>query len=69
MIITQYKLLAFSNWWTNQSFSEKVSAELSEHAKMGWHVRQIVHGWSAWLMPTLYIFLERELGPDDEGKG
>ena len=65
--IVQYKVLAFSQWWSNQGLTEKVSAELNELARFGWRVEHFAHGWNGFLMATLYALLRRDIPAGDEG--
>jgi hypothetical protein len=66
--IVQYKVLAFSQWWSNQGLTEKASAELNELARFGWRVEHFAHGWNGFLMATLYILLRRGIPAEDEGQ-
>jgi hypothetical protein len=64
--MTQYKVLAFTQWGTNAGFGEKLTQELSDHARFGWRVEQFHHGWSGWYVPTVYVLLRRDLdGTED----
>ena len=56
----EFKVIAVGHLWSSRRLARKATETLNKHAQEGWEVRQMRAHWSPLLMPTLYIFLEKE---------
>jgi len=56
----EYKIEAFSQWWTLKRQTKRATLKSNELAGEGWRLIKMEHGWSGFLAPTIYLAFERE---------
>lgn len=56
----EYKIITAGSAWSAKRLEQKATEKLNIYAQDGWNLVQIRWGYSPWLVPTLYIVLERE---------
>ena len=56
----EYKVITVGQLWTNKRLERKATEKINIYVQEGWQLGHIRHGWNAFLIPTLFVVLERE---------
>jgi len=56
----EYKIVAFSTWWSTKRQTERATLKSNELAGEGWSLIKMEQGWNAFAAPTIYLAFERE---------